>query len=553
MDLPRADVLRIGVDDEGESIKYKVLAVFGKSENLDGNLPEYAQLVWNDPTSESTDSEVLRLEDAPPYKIGMFEIENLSSDAAVPYVVRGAVERNAFSSDQGSIPDDCYEIFTLKEGRIDKFALASCNGIEEVHDEQATFLWKKLAERDLPAPEVVNGDDSAQEGRPELLIMAGDQVYADSVRTAWKKNLVESSGELVSAYRRRYVSVWGDPDVQDVLARVPSLMIWDDHDIYNGYGSHDRDHVERKSREALFSAAKTAFDEFQVRANPQALGTPQQEAKAYSFCIGDTAFVVTDGRTNRDYKNGVVLGGDQEDAIIEEVEHLVESDDPLKHLFVVVGIPFYHVGRKSIEHVARMLNLRDKVKSLGLLSDLRDGWTSKNNKEAFADFIGRLSTATTDGSASETHVNILSGDIHVGTMATLDIAETDQKIAQITSSSIGYPPPSGLMTAAMDGFDVFRDSLVEDHEAPEAYPEDTINVEGEFQSFDGDMGAILNHRNYALVDCDTAEHGHSHKDCSLKVRYRWEGNLGVDSGPNDFRTTEVRIDMDESVWEAWFG
>ena len=42
--------------------------------------------------------------------------------------------------------------------------------------------------------------------------------------------------------------------VAAVLASVPNVMTWDDHEIYDGYGSHDDD--GEPSQQAFFLAAK---------------------------------------------------------------------------------------------------------------------------------------------------------------------------------------------------------------------------------------------------------------------------------------------------------
>ena len=86
--------------------------------------------------------------------------------------------------------------------------------------------------------------------RVSLLRMGGDQVYADSLWTsvptlkAWNeldrvdkvkrkatRIMVE---QLDRFYCELYCRQWSRPEVATMLARVPSVMMWDDHDIVYG-------------------------------------------------------------------------------------------------------------------------------------------------------------------------------------------------------------------------------------------------------------------------------------------------------------------------------
>src|SRR3546814_11461775 len=45
-------------------------------------------------------------------------------------------------------------------------------------------------------------------------------------------------------FRRIYLGVFGHAEVDAVTARVPSVMMWDEHEIFDGWGSHPRGRQE---------------------------------------------------------------------------------------------------------------------------------------------------------------------------------------------------------------------------------------------------------------------------------------------------------------------
>jgi hypothetical protein len=79
---------------------------------------------------------------------------------------------------------------------------------------------------------------------PDGLMMLGDQVYADEVSPetmafirARRSTDVPPGEEIADfeEYTRLYAEAWTDPDVRWLLATVPSLMIFDDHDVIDDW------------------------------------------------------------------------------------------------------------------------------------------------------------------------------------------------------------------------------------------------------------------------------------------------------------------------------
>src|SRR5436309_2144290 len=79
---------------------------------------------------------------------------------------------------------------------------------------------------------------------PDLVVMIGDQVYADETtvatqsRIAAKRSLSTPPGGQVAdfeEYTWLYEESWTDPDVRWLLSTVPSAMIFDDHDVHDDW------------------------------------------------------------------------------------------------------------------------------------------------------------------------------------------------------------------------------------------------------------------------------------------------------------------------------
>ncbi|RCH69366.1 alkaline phosphatase family protein [Streptomyces sp. SDr-06] len=83
-------------------------------------------------------------------------------------------------------------------------------------------------------------------GRPDLLLLLGDQVYADSVSAgtrAWlaaRRDPRDAPGAQVADYEeytRLYYESWLDPEVRWLLSTVPSCHIFDDHDVIDDWNT----------------------------------------------------------------------------------------------------------------------------------------------------------------------------------------------------------------------------------------------------------------------------------------------------------------------------
>lgn len=265
-----------------------------------------------------------------------------------------------------------------------RFALVSCNDMRN-RDEMP---WHVLAE-------------TIEREALDLLICAGDQVYMDDV---WRQQ-VTNGGAFPPTTRRAfeagYADQWRWPELRRTLANVPTYMVWDDHEIRNGWGSLPADATLAKRRQG-FAIAREVYWRFQHEHNPASFCCPDDDL-FYAFRHGAVGFLVLDLRGVRDAtrQRDALLGAHQWAA----VKRWLDLELPgLRALFVVSSVPPIH------------------LRALGLLpggwlpSDLRDQWTAP----PFRAELQRLAEMLLQrANALDVPVVLLAGDAHVGTLVVI--------------------------------------------------------------------------------------------------------------------------------------
>lgn len=408
--------------------------------------------------------------------LATFSLRDLSTGQAVRYATAGGDTLADLPSADALLDGAPRSFRTLplpSERRL-RVALVSCNDLRSQRDADATRLWRTLKEE-------------IDAGRVDLVLHAGDQVYADDVADGWAGD----AGDLGS-YRQHYVNTWSIPDVAAVLERVPSMMMWDDHEIFDGYGSNDDD--QQPAAQQRFRAASQAFREFQGGLVTRPLGSADH---AWWFRHGDVGIIALDGRSRRDWGRDTILGVDQRDALKRQLDTWVGAK--LAHVLVVVGTPPVYVPSLVAELAERLFHGE-------ALDDLRDGWRATHNEDEGTLLVHRLAYFS---AISGTRVSLLAGDIHVGTLGVIEApgfgapTPRDVTLFQITSSGITRSAPSGTELRILN--------LVRDLGGGELGFGGLAT--GKLREI-GDEGHILGKRNLAVLDL--------RDDGSIGVTYHFE-------------------------------
>ena len=364
-----------------------------------------------------------------------------------------------------------YSFNVPARGAMPSLAYASCNGFSSASAMKSTPVPNALWARLQRLHTLVDKVDTQTFGPYHLLLLGGDQVYSDAMWAvlpelkAWAEldhhtrinaPFTPSLQAAVAAYFSKiYLERWSQPDVAAALASVPAVMMWDDHDIMDGWGSHPAELHECPVFQGIFSVAKAAFELFQrhiMQPGAHAPATlPGQSAHNSGYRMGAAGLLALDMRSERSPRSGDVTSGGgvlhAEQVMSENSWRAVyqwldaqEAAGDLKHLFVMSSIPVVH---PSFEVLEKMLGIFPGQQSLE--DDLRDHWTSPPHKAERLRLVHRLMAASAKG----IRITLLSGDVHV---AAVGVIESDRSSAsangrvinQLTSSGIVHPPPPGV-------------------------------------------------------------------------------------------------------------
>ena len=169
-----------------------------------------------------------------------------------------------------------YAYYVPARDRGPRIAYGSCAGFHNPLEMQdikgkTNALWDNIAHQH-------------EEAAYHLMIMGGDQVYADGLwdtdripllNTWLQKSLDEKRKEKLEEgtvsqlsyhYYQLYRDNWSQEEVRKVMAQVPSLMMWDDHDIFDGWGSRSEALQDTYVYKRIYSVAREYFLLFQLQA-----------------------------------------------------------------------------------------------------------------------------------------------------------------------------------------------------------------------------------------------------------------------------------------------
>jgi len=338
-----------------------------------------------------------------------------------------------------------------------RFAYASCNGFSSADlvnkTEDPYALWAKMAE-------------SHQDKPFALLLMGGDQLYADemwsSVPTlkAWgklsRKKKVASAftktmeQQVERFYEDLYRSRWNDPNMAQLFASVPSVMMWDDHDIFDGWGSYPKDMHECAVYQGIFRTAKQYFELFQIRSR-QNSSLLNVDAGHYAFGFQFRGFhiLAMDNRCERTLKQ--VMSPQQWTDLIQYLDQANSG-----HMLLLSAVPVVYRDFSFTETAFDVTPWEEE-----LTDDLKDHWRAKEHQCERARLIMRM-LANHNKRGCKTV--ILSGDVHIGCLGVINDRNNSARIHQIVSSGIVHPAPSriawlGIMAVTNDN----KEYLNEDH------------------------------------------------------------------------------------------
>lgn len=236
------------------------------------------------------------------------------------------------------------------------------------------------------------------------MLMIGDQIYADDLRFFGKDVTVDD-------FLERYRMVFSQPGIQKLMARVPTYMILDDHEIEDNWPSR----ATPKDRLTMYPHAVHAYQIYQCSHSPIFSTKPGGGLSGtlphfwYKFSDGCADWFVLDVRTERALgkKGPKVINDTQMGALLE---WLADGSGRIK--FIVSSVPFIP----------------------DLNSDGDDKWGAfvQQRDQVIAHIFDRAIRK----------VVFVSGDVHSSFTCQLEAPDNPQfLIHQVVSSSFFWPYP----------------------------------------------------------------------------------------------------------------
>jgi len=332
-------------------------------------------------------------------------------------------------------------------GERPRMAYASCSGfsslkaMKSIDDKYA--LWRDVLCRHGAAPY-------------HVMLQGGDQVYADPMwesipeLEAWNESrsiladfLPMKPGlaaKIDDFYFDLYLRRWAQPEPAAALASVPGVMMWDDHDIFDGWGSYPPVRQASPVFQGIFASARRWFRVFQLHlgevAPPEFLAPACGLTQAYR--IDDIALLVLDLRSERCASH--VMSPASWGAVFT----WLEGQEGLRHVLVMTSIPVVFPDLTAVQDVLGYIPGQQELED-----DLHDHWYCRAHQGERLRLIHRLLDLSRDRRA---RVTILSGDVHVAGLGLVEGTRPGDgglTIAQLISSGIVHPPPPAIVALAL--------------------------------------------------------------------------------------------------------
>lgn len=371
------------------------------------------------------------------WRVNMF-LEQLPAPRTVEY----RVETNA------------YQLHIPASGAGPRMAYGSCNGFS---DSRYAKKYDLTGDSGLPNA-FANWEAMCKKHAEQpynLILQGGDQIYADAIRYEWGKlqdkygwtteQLHQQDGTEVTRLLDKffwdtYIKQWKQKDIATLYAAVPAVMMWDDHDIIDGWGSHTNSRESSPLYKKLFETANRYFSIFQRHLRPdetsEATHYLAEIGHSAGFVIGNCGLMVLDLRTERTPE--CIMSP----ASWNSVYAWLDNHRHVDHLFVMSSIPVLHPNFQLLENALGIIPGTQEIED-----DLRDHWTSLAHADERVRLIKRLLHYA---DTRETRVTIVSGDVHVAAQGLIESTKYGKRrnqdaIYQLTSSGVVHPPPPGIV------------------------------------------------------------------------------------------------------------
>lgn len=290
------------------------------------------------------------------------------------------------------------------------FALASCQYPAGILDQEPAFNSYQR----------INSLLNQESKKPSVLLLIGDQVYIDATAGLFNPTIHGNR------YRRSYQMLYQNQYVREVMRKLPSFNMLDDHEINNNWEPIPGDGQNKKNMER----GRVAFRNWQQKY--KLLNKINDKYLWFDFEEKGFPFFMIDSRTERDSRNSKnikeakLISKDQFDALKQWLSSNKDNDKP--KFIVSPAMPFPRTRTTSqAQHF-----------SAAIQSDSWDG---------YPDSLERLVSYIVNKKIQ--NVVFLSGDAHLSLVSKIKVSQTnpsnkqqiDTNLLSIHSSGMYAPFP----------------------------------------------------------------------------------------------------------------
>lgn len=229
-----------------------------------------------------------------------------------------------------------YRIIDTKYGRI----------VKDSHERQ---LWQfyipskeeKIKFAMISANDISNINNKHLKEPYSLLLMDGEHINVEELWTnvielfIWsklnnnEKTKVKTSKKLANKisdfYENQYLKKWNEKEMALALSSIPTLMMWDDHDIFEGYDKYSKEIANCDIYKCIFKTARKYFEIFQLRTiKNETLLTKDRTHFSYAFKFRNQYILALDKFSQR--TSYQTMGKEQLRMINSYVDEKIKDD-----------------------------------------------------------------------------------------------------------------------------------------------------------------------------------------------------------------------------------
>lgn len=323
-----------------------------------------------------------------------------------------------------------------------RLAYASCNGFSDLKLMNSTdrpfALWERLLDMHRAQPF-------------SALLMGGDQVYADSIWTVvpsvkeWnalplneklkRKATATMLAQLDRFYCELYCQRWKQAQQAEAFACIPTVMMWDDHDIIDGWGSFPDELQQCEVFQAIYKSAAKYFELFQLRGLSDNTSRLAKQNGAAHYSVGfkfrGYTVLALDNRSERSIEQ--VMSRAHWNSVNQFLDECAHGD-----LLLLTAVPVVYRDFSFVEQAFDATPWDEE-----LSDDLKDHWRAREHQGERARLIMRL---LGNARVRKGRTVMLSGDVHVGCLGAVKDSTEEPVVTlhQVVSSGIVHPAPTHI-------------------------------------------------------------------------------------------------------------